>query len=121
MLLCTFFLRVFCRNGNSTSKEAECFACSCERDWFEPVCGVDGLTYFSPCYAGCRSSLGDYVSLCLSFIIVVVLLRPRASIVMARISYGNSLLGVRLVSLSCVYHVPVPGEIETSGFYHMIA
>jgi len=47
-----------CRNGNNTS----CFGgCLCGREWFEPVCGVDGLTYFSPCYAGCQNSVGDTV------------------------------------------------------------
>jgi len=48
-----------CRNGNDTSCGSDC---SCEREWFEPVCGVDDLTYFSPCYAGCQNSLGVTVS-----------------------------------------------------------
>lgn len=29
--------------------------CSCDRDKFSPVCGVDGRTYFSACHAGCRN------------------------------------------------------------------
>eukprot|EP00118_Oscarella_pearsei_P014019 m.117184 g.117184 ORF g.117184 m.117184 type:complete len:626 (+) comp37608_c0_seq1:11-1888(+) len=28
--------------------------CSCESEVFDPVCGIDGFTYFSPCYAGCQ-------------------------------------------------------------------
>ena len=36
--------------------------CSCGREWFEPVCAAEGLTYFSPCYAGCQNLLGDSVS-----------------------------------------------------------
>jgi len=28
--------------------------CNCsQEDPFDPLCGKDGITYFSPCYAGC--------------------------------------------------------------------
>lgn len=27
--------------------------CGCSRLQFDPICGVDGITYYSPCYAGC--------------------------------------------------------------------
>jgi len=50
---------ICCRNGYETSCRSDC---SCEREWFQPVCGVDGLTYFSPCYAGCQNSVGFTVS-----------------------------------------------------------
>jgi organic anion transporter 4A len=33
--------------------------CGCSSHVFEPVCGADGLTYFSPCRAGCISTLTD--------------------------------------------------------------
>ncbi|XP_018053910.1 PREDICTED: solute carrier organic anion transporter family member 4A1 isoform X1 [Atta colombica] len=27
--------------------------CGCSRSQFNPICGVDGVTYYSPCHAGC--------------------------------------------------------------------
>ncbi|KAK3594365.1 hypothetical protein CHS0354_014072 [Potamilus streckersoni] len=30
--------------------------CHCTEDLYKPVCGVDGVMYFSPCYAGCTDS-----------------------------------------------------------------
>ncbi|XP_077145857.1 solute carrier organic anion transporter family member 4C1 [Ranitomeya variabilis] len=29
--------------------------CSCARSFYDPVCGADGVQYFSACYAGCAS------------------------------------------------------------------
>ncbi|XP_069608341.1 solute carrier organic anion transporter family member 4C1 isoform X2 [Ranitomeya imitator] len=29
--------------------------CSCARSFYDPVCGADGVQYFSACYAGCTS------------------------------------------------------------------
>ncbi|XP_037960729.1 solute carrier organic anion transporter family member 4A1 [Teleopsis dalmanni] len=28
--------------------------CGCNRFDYEPICGIDGMMYFSPCYAGCK-------------------------------------------------------------------
>ncbi|XP_072758810.1 solute carrier organic anion transporter family member 4A1 isoform X2 [Anoplolepis gracilipes] len=35
--------------------------CGCSRLQFDPICGVDGITYYSPCYAGCyrETSIND--------------------------------------------------------------
>ncbi|KAM8962211.1 solute carrier organic anion transporter family member 4C1 [Pelodytes ibericus] len=33
--------------------------CSCARSFYDPVCGSDGVQYFSACYAGCTSTLFD--------------------------------------------------------------
>lgn len=30
------------------------FTCECDFDKFAPICGSDGLTYFSSCHAGCK-------------------------------------------------------------------
>lgn len=37
-----FSLDSTCNNG-----------CGCSRSEFSPICGVDGITYYSPCHAGC--------------------------------------------------------------------
>ncbi|KAG8598281.1 hypothetical protein GDO81_002544 [Engystomops pustulosus] len=31
--------------------------CSCARSFYDPVCGADGVQYFSACYAGCSSEI----------------------------------------------------------------
>ncbi|XP_067214968.1 solute carrier organic anion transporter family member 4A1 isoform X2 [Linepithema humile] len=28
--------------------------CGCSKSQFDPICGVDGVTYYSPCHAGCN-------------------------------------------------------------------
>lgn len=28
--------------------------CHCSQRAYEPICGKDGITYFSPCFAGCQ-------------------------------------------------------------------
>ncbi|XP_055466224.1 solute carrier organic anion transporter family member 1B2-like [Psammomys obesus] len=33
--------------------------CSCDKKQWEPICGENGVTYLSPCLAGCKSSSGD--------------------------------------------------------------
>ena len=31
--------------------------CHCASNYVEPICGVDGITYFSPCHAGCSQMI----------------------------------------------------------------
>ncbi|XP_055663675.1 solute carrier organic anion transporter family member 1C1-like isoform X3 [Falco peregrinus] len=41
------------------SFKASCNAdCSCKLDQWDPVCGADGITYMTACFAGCKSSTG---------------------------------------------------------------
>ncbi|XP_075398784.1 solute carrier organic anion transporter family member 4C1-like [Tenrec ecaudatus] len=43
--------------GNLT---APCNAnCNCLRSYYYPVCGEDGVQYFSPCFAGCINSISE--------------------------------------------------------------
>ncbi|KAM9330944.1 solute carrier organic anion transporter family member 4C1 [Gastrophryne carolinensis] len=70
--LCLAFVFIFakCENEpfagvtedyNGTGQVGELFAtcnrnCSCARSFYDPVCGADGVQYFSSCYAGCLST-----------------------------------------------------------------
>ncbi|XP_060516350.1 solute carrier organic anion transporter family member 3A1-like isoform X2 [Cylas formicarius] len=40
------------------------FGCECTTNDVEPVCGNNGLTYFSPCHAGCTSILSSNYTNC---------------------------------------------------------
>nr|XP_021409245.1 solute carrier organic anion transporter family member 4A1 [Lonchura striata domestica] len=42
--------------GGHLNLTAACNAqCGCLQDTYSPVCGTDGIMYYSPCHAGCRS------------------------------------------------------------------
>lgn len=51
------FAGIDARRAGATDFHPVCnTTCSCDRDKFSPVCGVDGKTYFSACHAGCRNA-----------------------------------------------------------------
>ncbi|ESO83194.1 hypothetical protein LOTGIDRAFT_92173, partial [Lottia gigantea] len=46
--------KIFDPNLTSTCNEN----CDCSNTVLEPICGINGITYFSPCHAGCTTSFG---------------------------------------------------------------
>uniref|UniRef100_H2Z040 Kazal-like domain-containing protein n=1 Tax=Ciona savignyi TaxID=51511 RepID=H2Z040_CIOSA len=43
--------------------------CNCQTEFYNPVCGGNGVAYFSPCYAGCPESSG-YINSTIQVIMV---------------------------------------------------
>ncbi|XP_033209479.1 solute carrier organic anion transporter family member 4A1 isoform X2 [Belonocnema kinseyi] len=44
--------------GNEILQDSSCNkVCGCVASQFNPICGVDGVTYFSPCFAGCSEEV----------------------------------------------------------------
>lgn len=48
------------RTGEMGNLTAPCNAnCNCLRSYYYPLCGSDGVQYFSPCFAGCLNSVSN--------------------------------------------------------------
>ncbi|VVC45455.1 Organic anion transporter polypeptide OATP,Kazal domain,Major facilitator superfamily domain [Cinara cedri] len=46
---------------NEPKFESRCVdLCVCDQETFSPICGVDGITYYSACHAGCRNQTLSY-------------------------------------------------------------
>lgn len=73
LMLCFVFVYANCENepfagvseayngtGDLGNLTTSCNAnCNCIRSYYYPVCGRDGVQYFSPCFAGCKSSASE--------------------------------------------------------------
>jgi len=54
ILITVYFVIVLRRN--QPKFESPCSdQCVCDEELFSPICGADGITYFSACHAGCRN------------------------------------------------------------------
>ena len=60
--LCTLMCSIREREANFSDWQCN-VGCSCDRDSFDPLCGDDGITYFSPCYAACSTACVNDVSI----------------------------------------------------------
>ncbi|XP_078001146.1 solute carrier organic anion transporter family member 2A1-like [Glandiceps talaboti] len=47
------------RAKGGQSMDSQCTTCDCSLDHYQPVCGSDGLNYYSPCYAGCKTAVNE--------------------------------------------------------------
>lgn len=66
---CDYSNQLFClhvpnRTGRLYKEDASLFSscnadCQCPETHWDPVCGENGLTYVSPCLAGCQTTLGS--------------------------------------------------------------
>ncbi len=53
-LSCLSFTSHFCSSSLEENLTVGCNAgCNCVRELYNPVCGADGVMYYSPCHAGC--------------------------------------------------------------------
>ena len=50
------FLCFYCFSSYGIDTASCARECDCMSHTYEPVCGEDGLTYFSPCRAGCYNA-----------------------------------------------------------------
>lgn len=43
--------------GSDISTEFTCnYDCNCHDGVYAPICGADGMSYLSPCHAGCKDT-----------------------------------------------------------------
>lgn len=56
LFLCLFSFAFVCSSALDMNLTVSCnAACNCAREVYNPVCGADGVMYYSPCHAGCTS------------------------------------------------------------------
>lgn len=85
------------------------FGCECRMTDVEPVCGNNGLTYFSPCHAGCTafSSRSNYTNCaCMYFNIIPLFIWMRNLVYLieewTQIEYSEVLTTLNMTSCGVV-------------------
>ena len=75
LLIYLIYFHLFLLNRSGIDSELCAQECDCMSTSFEPVCGEDGLTYFSPCRAGCTTTFNDGVRIIIIIIIIINIYR----------------------------------------------
>lgn len=52
------------------------FGCDCDVNNVEPVCGNNGLTYYSPCHAGCTATFSSNYTNCACKYLLIIFTNP---------------------------------------------
>ena len=100
------YLVLPCYTNYNHSLQSQCNSrCECSTRLFNPVCGTDNMTYFSPCYAGCqgkpiRSDLNTVQITTLSITVQITTLSITVQIIYTLYHFHQTFSNTNYVDLS---------------------